>query len=398
MNSTDALRVLFQETTNGTEDFRVMLTVGVLVALVVVAFAVRLLARRSADRYDVDRVRTVESATVTALIVAAAGVVLVIWQGELETVFAQFNPPPLFGVMVVVSLLVVAAAYGLTKVAARVVKRREPGDGRTPPSVDHRREVAFYLIQVGVYLLAALVVLGVWGVGVGHLENLLVGAGFLGIVLGLAARQTLAAVLAGFVLLFSRPFQVGDWVVVGDQEGVVTEITVFNTRLRTFDDEHVMIPNDRVTSRDVINRSREGRLRVTQEVGVDYEDDVGRAVEVAREAIGDCEVDPLLSAPAPQVVAKRFGDSSVVLELRYWITTPTARRMWRTRTAVTEAVKEAFEREGIAIPFPQRTLSGRADDPVGVEGAAVPEGAPPPEPTTDDRSGDGAEPTADGED
>ena len=357
---------------------RFLPTLGVVglaaVAIVLAQYAGRRL--RQGDRFDDDLVATAEAAATTGLILAAAGVVLYLWHDvtPVERALDQFRPDPLFGIQVVVSLLTVAAAYGLTRVTGRLLKRRDPGDDQTPPSVDHRREVAFYVTEVAIYVAAGLLVLSFWRVNLG---NLLIGAGFLGIVVGLAARQTLGAVIAGFVLLFARNFKVGEWVVIGDREGVVTDVNVVHTRLRTFDGEQVVIPNDRVANQDVINRSREGRLRVTQEVGVDYGTEVGRAVEVARAAIEDCDVDPLLSAPGPQVVAKRFDDSSVVLELRFWISSPTARRMWRTRTAVTEAVKAAFEREGIAIPFPQRTVSGRENAPVGVRESSAGDGIPP---------------------
>jgi len=81
---------------------------------------------------------------------------------------------------------------------------------------DHQEEVIRRLAQISVYTFALLVVVGLFTDNVG---GLLVGAGFLGIVVGMAARQTLGAILAGFVLMFSRPFEVGDWVEIGDHEG-----------------------------------------------------------------------------------------------------------------------------------------------------------------------------------
>jgi small conductance mechanosensitive channel len=262
-------------------------------------------------------------------------------------------------------LLIVAVAYGVVRIAGRIV--RPPEEDAVP--TDHRREVAYHVVQVSVYAVAGVVVLTIWGLRLG---NLLVGAGFLGIVLGLAARQTLGAVLAGFVLLFSRPFTVGDWVVIDDQEGVVTDVSVVNTQLRTLDDEYVMIPNDQVTGEAIVNRSRGEKLRVTVEVGVDYDVDPDHAADVATAAMEGC--DGTLDGPSPYVVGKRFGDSAVVLELRFWIDDPSARRMWRARTEVVGAVKAAFEDEGIDIPFPQRTLGGRESDGVRLGTEATPDG------------------------
>ncbi|MEE6210517.1 mechanosensitive ion channel family protein [Salarchaeum sp. III] len=219
---------------------------------------------------------------------------------------------------------------------------------------DHQAEITFRLLQITLYIGALITALGVWNV---NLSGLLIGAGFAGIVFGMAARQTLGAVIAGFVLMFARPFEIGDWVKIGDNDGIVTDITIVNTRIQTFDGEYVMLPNDYVGSEEVVNRSRKGRLRLHVEVGVDYTTDVDHAIEVAEETLKD--VDDVLTVPQPQVVLTEFGDSAVVLDLRFWIDKPSARRKWRAQTAVISRVHEAFREEGITIPFPQRELSAR---------------------------------------
>ncbi|WP_407066849.1 mechanosensitive ion channel family protein [Haloarcula sediminis] len=219
---------------------------------------------------------------------------------------------------------------------------------------DHQEEILLRVGQVTIFVTIGTTIFAVWQVDVG---GLLVGAGFLGIVVGLAARQTLGSLIAGFVLMFSRPFTIGDWVVVGDQEGIVTDITIFNTRLENFDGEFVVLPNDRVSDSAITNRSRKGLLRLTLDIGVDYDTDVDAAGDLAREAM--VGVDDVVDSPPPQVVPKSFGDSAVVLELRFWIDHPTPPRKWRAVSAVVRAVKTAFDEEGIDIPFPQRTLTMR---------------------------------------
>nr|WP_225307795.1 MULTISPECIES: mechanosensitive ion channel family protein [unclassified Haloarcula] len=221
---------------------------------------------------------------------------------------------------------------------------------------EHQEEILLRLGQVTVFVTIGATVFAVWGI---DLSGLLVGAGFLGIVVGLAARQTLGSLIAGFVLMFSRPFTIGDWVLIGEQEGIVTDITIFNTRLENFDGEFVIIPNDRVSDRAVTNRSRKGLLRLTVDIGVDYDTDVDRAMDLAREAMADIE--HVVDSPTPDVVPKDFGDSAVVMELRFWIDHPTPPRKWRAISAVVRGVKATFDEEGISIPFPQRTLSNRVD-------------------------------------
>ncbi|AXR77354.1 mechanosensitive ion channel family protein [Natrarchaeobaculum sulfurireducens] len=218
----------------------------------------------------------------------------------------------------------------------------------------HQREISHRVAQVIIWSVSLVVVLGVW---IDDLGGLLVGAGFLGIVVGMAARQTLGTVLAGFVMMFDRPFEIGDWVVVDDEQGIVTDISIVNTRIRSFDGEYIMIPNDVIASSMVTNRSKRGRLRIEIDVGVDYDTDVEHAASLAESTVADLEV--ALSAPSPRVVSKEFGDSAVVLGVRFWIDDPSARRVSNARTAAINAIKREYDDAGITIPYPQRQLSDR---------------------------------------
>jgi len=291
----------------------------------------------------------------TMFVAASAGVVIVgVWglSEELLGVFGR-NYGPETVVRLGVSVLFVIGAYTMTGLIRQLVEELV----ETRSSIgEHESEIAFRVGQVVLYLLALLIILSLWRVNVG---GILVGAGFLGIVVGMAARQTLGQLIAGFVLMFSRPFEIGDWIQVGEYEGIVTDITIVNTRVQTFDGEYVMVPNDVISSESLVNRSRKGRLRIEIEVGIDYECDPEEAASVAKQAVSGLEVP--MNVPTPQVVLKRLDDSAVVLGVRYWIDNPSARRKWRSQTAVISAVKGALEAEGIKIPFPQRELTGREE-------------------------------------
>ncbi|MFW5978138.1 MAG: mechanosensitive ion channel family protein [Halohasta sp.] len=221
----------------------------------------------------------------------------------------------------------------------------------------HQEQILTRVGQVALLLALGVGILSVWNI---EIEGLLVGAGFLGLVVGMAARQTLGAVLAGFVLMFSRPFEIGDWVQIGDNQGIVTKITIMDTHIRNFDGEHVVIPNDNVNKRAVINRSRDGKLRIHVEVGVDYEADPQHAADLAREAVEEAGfVD---GNPKPQVFPVEFGGSSVNLDVRFWISPPTPQTRWRATAEVIEVIKKQFDTESISIPFPQRTVGYRTVD------------------------------------
>jgi len=294
------------------------------------------------------------SVQIAALIASVVGVLLVWGLTDLvrETFVYVYGQIPLIGQIVGSIVLFVAASIGARVLADSVSSFSDQTEWMT----DHQEEIVLRVSQLTVFVVGGLVLLTIWGLQLG---GLLVGAGFLGIVLGFAARQTLGSLIAGFVLMFSRPFTIGDWVEVGDREGIVTDITIFNTRLENFDGEFVILPNDKVSNSAITNRSRKGLLRLRIDVGIDYESDPDHAREVAMDAISD--LSQVVDAPPPQVVPKSFGDSAVVLEMRFWIDHPTPPRKWRAISQVIQAVKEAFEREGVKIPYPQRELSGRAE-------------------------------------
>lgn len=331
---------------------RLLLTIGVLILLV----GVRMLARRARQRDEIDsRGRLLLSTSVATTTAISVIAILGIWGlgwyllASLETLDLADHVTS-----IVLAVVVLGSAYVLSDFLGQVIRELV----RDQAAIDkHQEEVMRRTMQVSVYVLALLLVVGLFTDNVG---SLLVGAGFLGIVVGMAARQTLGAVLAGFVLMFSRPFEVGDWVKIGEFEGTVSDITIINTRLRSFDGEYVTIPNDEVRSSAVVDRSWRDRLRVEVEVGIDYDSDPDEAARVALEAIEGIE--EVLTVPEPAVVAKRFGDSAVILGIRFWIGNPSSRKRWRTQTTVMNGVKAAFESEGIEIPFPQRVHSDRDGD------------------------------------
>jgi small-conductance mechanosensitive channel len=334
--------------------FSLAVTVLIVVGVLAVRFAARQWRKRQEPSVD-PRTELVLSASVALATGGGLAALIYVWGlwGTLQTAVSDLGGNQDLAGKVVLAIVLLGTAYALTGFIGRVIGQLTGGTGRIS---EHQREILYRLTQVTLYAVVGLVVISLFAQDLG---SLLVGAGFLGIVVGMAARQTLGAVLAGFVLMFSRPFEIGDWVEVGDQEGIVTDITIVNTRLQTFDGEMVVLPNDEISAQPITNRSTKGRLRVEVEVGVDYEADPRRAADVARDALD--ELDEVLDVPTPQVVLKRFDDSAVVLGVRGWIGEPSARRMWRARTAMISAVKDGLEREEIKIPFPQRELTGREE-------------------------------------
>ncbi len=338
---------------------RLLVTVLAVSVVSLVGWSVARLRRRAGSEVQSVAVDLAGSVAIAGSLLGASAVVVGVWgqAGLVAFAFAQTN----VGIATFGRVLLTIGLLVGTFVFARFLKGAigELFGGHDAVS-QHQLEVTYRLTQVGLYLLAFLVVLGFWNV---DLSGLLIGAGVLGAVLGLAAQQTLASVFSGFVPMFSRPFEIGDWIEIGEQdgtqEGIVTDITIVSTRIQTFDGEYVVVPNDEVSSQTVNNRSRKGRLRLRVGVGVDYDTDLDRAEAVIREAIAD--LDELMRVPTPQVIIREFGDSAISFEIRFWIDKPSSRRRWRAKKVVIKAVNDAFDREEIAIPFPQRELSSRPD-------------------------------------
>ena len=286
-----------------------------------------------------------------ALFALAGAAVLTLW-GRFELVVAALPVAEnalTVGAQVVASAVLFGGAYVVSDVVETYVTELSADSDRITA---HQEQLLTRLAQVGLLVLAAITVLGIWGVNLG---GLLVGAGFLGIVLGMAARQTLGSLIAGFVLMFARPFEIGDWVEIGDEEGFVTDITIMNTHMRNFDGEYVVVPNDLVANQAITNRSREGRLRIHMEVGIGYDDDPDEAAEIAEDVLDG--IGSIANNPQPYAIPSGFGDSAILLDLRFWIDPPTPQARWRSKAAAVEQIQERFADAGISIPYPQRTVS-----------------------------------------
>jgi small conductance mechanosensitive channel len=180
------------------------------------------------------------------------------------------------------------------------------------------------------------------------------------VAIGFAAKDTLSNLIAGVLLIIDRPFEVGDRIEVwrapkgSSTWGDVVDVGLRATKIKTTDNIVVIIPNNQIMTRDIINYSTlSEKIRVRINIGVAYDTDIEKAkaliVEVAR------ELDWVMTSPAPKVVVRNFGESSVDLQLRVWI--GNARRRMDTISDITDRVKTAFDREGVEIPFPKRDIT-----------------------------------------
>ncbi|WP_085885459.1 mechanosensitive ion channel family protein [Oceanibacterium hippocampi] len=232
---------------------------------------------------------------------------------------------------------------------AGVLQRTVLSACRRSKRVDETLSV--FLSSLTKYLVIAFTVIAVlseFGVQTASLIALL---GAAGLAIGLALQGTLSHIAAGVMLLLFRPFKVGDYIEGGGQAGTVKSISLFTTELATPDNVQIIVPNGEMWGTAVKNYSHHATRRIDIPVGIGYGDDIDAAMKTLKElAEADSRV---LKDPAPMLAVNALGASSVDLIVRVWCN---AGDYWPLRFDLNKTVKQRLDREGIEIPFPQRTV------------------------------------------
>jgi small-conductance mechanosensitive channel len=243
----------------------------------------------------------------------------------------------------------VVVALVLRRVIERLVRRTDP-EGNIARFA--ARVVQHLVILVGLlYALTAL------GVQIGPLVGAL---GVTGIAIAFAVTAILENVFASVMLKTRRPIRVGDQVWTQDRSGTVTDVNFRAVVLDSFDGERVFIPSSLVMDGVIVNHTATPTRRTVLPVGVAYGTDLQRAQDVLVEAVAGAA--GVLTAPAPQAWVTAFGESSIDFDVRFWTASDIA-TVFRVRSAVAIAINDAFDREGIEIPFPQRVVTMAAEVP-----------------------------------
>lgn len=207
-----------------------------------------------------------------------------------------------------------------------------------------------------IYAIAIVMALDIMGV---NIMPFVAGAGVLGVAIGFAAKDTLSNLIAGVLLILDRPFEIGDRIEVWNAPtgsaswGDVIDIGLRATKIKTTDNIIIVIPNNEIMKRDIINYTIiSTSIRVRINIGVSYETDIEKAKRLMIDAAN--ETPWVQKEPAPKVVVRNFGESSVDLQLRVWI--GNARERMNTISTITDRVKAIFDSEKIEIPYPKRDI------------------------------------------
>jgi small-conductance mechanosensitive channel len=212
--------------------------------------------------------------------------------------------------------------------------------------------------SVVILFLAVSVAFGVAGFG-NFLTSLATIGAAATLAIGFALQDVIKNFVAGVFIFTDRPFRIGDWIEWDGNSGIVEDISFRVTRVRTFDNELLTVPNSLLTDGVVKNPVDGEKLRLKFVFGISYDDDIDAATEIIVE---EAEAHPdILADPEPSVRLTELADSYVGLQSRIWIDQPRRADFVRTRAEYVTRVKQRFDREDITIPFPQRELSGGVD-------------------------------------
>jgi small-conductance mechanosensitive channel len=332
---------------------RLVLSVGQLLLVLVVWLAARWVLRRI-ERRMTSRTETDIDDLVIQLIRRLVLISIVFWGAwRLAQIWELGHMSRTIGAVWIVMLSLPISAFvsgALRFVEEKLVPRTESRLDDTALPLLNR--IARILV-IGLGVLIALTFLGI------DITPILAGAGVLGLGVSLAAKDTLSNLIAGLLLIIDRPFQVGDRIELWNAPtetgswGDVVEIGLRATKIRNPDNLIIVVPNNEIMRRDIINYTASGpHIRLRIPIGIAYNANAEKAkaliIEVAKSTEG------VKATPEPVVITRRFGESSIDLELRVWIREARDRRA--IGDTIGDQVKKKFDEHGIEIPFPRRDI------------------------------------------
>lgn len=269
---------------------------------------------------------------------------------NIEETFNQYSESlvPLFvqyGLSTIGAILILFAGWTVAGWASKKVVKKATASKRIDETLI---PILGQTVRILLLLVTVLAVLNQFGVETASIIAVL-GASALAI--GLALQGTLSNVAAGAMLLILRPFKAGDAVIIGGTTGVVDSIGLFTTEMHTFDNIGVSMPNSRVWGNEIQNLNQFNTRRVDMEFGISYDDDMDKAIKIIKDILDADE--RVLDEPEPLLAIGNLGDSSVVIRVRPWTSTP---NVWPLRYDIIKKVKEEFDKNDVTIPFPQRDI------------------------------------------
>ncbi|MBI1186674.1 MAG: mechanosensitive ion channel [Alphaproteobacteria bacterium] len=254
----------------------------------------------------------------------------------------QYSKPIIDGALnVVAALVILILGMWVAGIAAGAVRRASNRHPRFDVTL------ASFFSSIVRYAILAFVVVAVLNRFGVQTTSIIAVLGAAALAVGLALQGTLSNLAAGVMLVFFRPYRVGDFVETGGRTGTVYQISLFVTELTTLENIRVVLPNGLCWGAPIVNYTINDTRRTDLLFSISYESDIGKAMRVIQETLGaDARV---FKEPAPFIKVRKLGDFSVDILTRFWTKTDD---FWDAQLDLTKAVKEAFDREDINIPYP----------------------------------------------
>ena len=249
-----------------------------------------------------------------------------------------------YGLKVIAAL----AIFIIGKMVANIVKSgitRAMSKGKSDPILISFTTNIVYAALLAFIIIAALGQLGI------QTTSFIAILGAAGLAIGLALQGSLSNFAAGVLMIIFRPFKQGDFIDGAGVAGVVEEVHIFNTVLRTGDNKTIIIPNDSLMSGNIVNYSAKPTRRIDLVVGIGYNDDIKKAKSILDQLMQNDE--RILKEPTPTIGLLELADSSVNFAVRPWVNSAD---YWAVHFDLLENIKLRFDDEGISIPFPQQDI------------------------------------------
>ena len=282
--------------------------------------------------------------TTDVLDVGIATELLSEWGSSALRLISEQGPRMIFRVLLAVFIFFVF--FQIAKLVHKGVDKGLHSERFTMSNLLRRMIVS--VVRNVIVIVGALIAIQQLGIS---LAPLLAGLGIIGFIIGFALQDSLANFASGIMILLYRPFDVGDLVEAGGVSGRVSHMSLVNTSFKTLDNQKLIVPNNIIWQSVITNVTAQRTRRIDLVFGISYGDDIEKAERVLNEVVAADE--NVLDDPEPVIRVHELGESSVNFVVRPWVKTGD---YWDTYGALTKAVKIAFDKEGISIPFPQRDV------------------------------------------
>ena len=249
-----------------------------------------------------------------------------------------------FGIKVLIALVIFLVGRVIARMIARGLRKVMQAQSVDKILETFVSNLVYWAVMIFV-IIAAINQVGI------QTTSLIAIMGAAGLAVGLALQGSLSNFAAGVLIVVFRPYRVGDFVEAAGISGVVLQVQILTTILKTGDNKQIIVPNSQIMGSIITNYSANDTRRVDMVVGVSYDDDLDKVRATLEELIA--ADDRILEDPAPMIAVSELADSSVNFVVRPWVKTAD---YWGVMFDLTEAIKKRFDQEGISFPFPQQDV------------------------------------------